>query len=272
MLYKPGEFYNYMVVRQVGTGWWNHLISNPLVVQQKTSVPLVIWGKPKDTVELTDDRHMRCIADNVEEIYALPVDVDNGTTMANFERDFHRYSYQLYTTHSWQNGKPGERFRVFFPLKEPIKVKWMVKPVKDKLMELFSMADSSCFDRGHWQKLPAISRADAPYRYVQHSGEMLSFAYENLERIADEYNNDMLAKRKKMEEDRDPNANHDGMLNYVQNVFDATTEGSRDKTVYNKVKWLIDMGCSYEEVISLRPPFGFDREYELKVNRLFGVR
>lgn len=272
MLLKPKKGVDFMVERIVDASWWSQLIANPLVKNSKDDAPLAIFGKPTDTVELNKEGYMRCIGDNVEEIYALPVDVDNGTTMADFEKDFHRYAYQLYTTYSWHNGKPGDRFRVFFPLKAPIKVKWLVKPVKDKLMELFSMADKSCFDKGHWQCLPCISRKDAPYRYVQHVGEMLSFEYDGFDKIAEEYENDMKAYLKKLEEERNPDEDKTWMLRHTQKVFDETLEGERDKTVYNKLMWLRDNGFTYGDVMALRPPMGFEREYRLKVNRLFGFR
>jgi hypothetical protein len=250
---------------------WNRLIANPIVLSDKKNAPLAIWGSIVARPEIDQSSgYPRCIKENIDEIYALPVDVDNGTTMEEFERDFHRYSYQLYTTYSWHNGKPGDRFRVFFPLKEPINVKWLVPPVKKILMSLFDMADKTCFDRGHWQCLPCVSSKDAPYRYVQHKGEQLSFASENFERLYTEYTEDFHWKRAIAEADRDPTANHQGALKHVQTVFDNTNEGSRDTTVYAKIMWLKEtVGCTYSEIISLRPPVGFDNDYIAKVNRIF---
>lgn len=250
---------------------WNRLIANPIVLSDKKNAPLAIWGSIVARPEIDQySGYPRCIKENIEEIYALPVDVDNGTTMEAFERDYHRYSYQLYTTYSWHNGKPGDRFRVFFPLKEPINVKWFVPPVKKILMSLFDMADKTCFDRGHWQCLPCVSSKDAPYRYVQHQGEQLSFASENFEKLYTDYTEDFHWKRAIAEADRDPTANHKGALKYVQTVFDNTNEGSRDTTVYAKIMWLKEtVGCTYSEIISLRPPVGFDADYIAKVNRIF---
>lgn len=249
---------------------WDSLIANPMVLEDKHQAPLIIFGKMAPQVELdAKSGFPRCIADNVEEIYALPVDVDNGTSMESFERDFHRYSYQLYTTHSWHNGKEGDRFRVFFPLKEPIKVKWFVKPVKDILMNLFSMADKTCFDRAHWQCLPCVGGRDKPYRYVQHQGEYLSFSSENFGKIAEEYENEMKAYLQKMHDERDPDEDKSWMLRHTQNVFDKTVEGERDKTVYSKLMWLHDEGFSYDDVMSLRPPYGFEMDYVKKVNYVF---
>lgn len=270
MLYKEEEFVDYMVYRRVDASWWNDLIANPKVIREKKEAPLVIWGSHVERPELTDDGYMRCTGANVEEIYALPIDVDNGTTMESFERDYSRYAYQLYTTHSWHNGKPGDRFRVFFPLREPIKVRWLVPPVKEILRNMFDMADSSCFDQGHWQKLPCVCHRDADYRYVQHDGERLSFARDNFGKVAEEYREDFHWKREIAEADRDPRDNHDGALRWVQRIFDETQEGARNRTVYAKLMWLRDtVGATYHEVISLHAPAGFDEEMSKMIERLY---
>lgn len=271
-LYKPINDIRYMVVKSMDANEWNYLISHPYIQDKKDEAPLAIWGKMVDNPELDlESGAPRCTGANVEEIYALPVDVDNGCTMAEFERDYHRYSYQLYTTYSWHNGKEGDRFRVFFPLKEPIKVKWLVKPVKEKLVDMFNMADTSCFDQGHFQVLPTIQSDDKPYRYVQHQGERLSFAYDNFEKIATEYISDMQTKFKSYKRDDE---DHGWLLRCVQKVFDETYEGERDKTVFREVCSMIRKGCSYGEIMSLRPPMGFEEAYIKKVNYIFskGIR
>lgn len=270
-LIKPYQYSSYMQYCNISTEQWNRMISKPPVIRDKADAPLAIWGKLCKKVEYDLDSHMpRCTGDNIEEIYALPVDVDNGTTMESFERDFHRYSYQLYTTYSWCNGKPGDRFRVFFPLREPLKIKWLEGPVKSYLLSLFDMADPTCFDKGHWQVLPCVAGRDKPYRYVQHQGELLSFAAQQFEKQWKEYHEDVHWKREIAEADRDPNAKHDGALAYVQKIFDSTQEGARNRTVYAKLRWLHDtVGATYNEVITLRPPMGFDDEYTKMVERLY---
>lgn len=272
-LFKPFNGSSYMQPVRVTRDQWNRLIANPMVLDDKKKAPLMIFGSMAEYVELDNESGKpRCTGANIDELYALQVDVDNGTTMEAFERDFHRYSYQLWTTYSWHNGKEGDRFRAVFPLKEPIKVKWLEGPVKKHLLSLFDMADSTCFDRGHWQVLPCVQSRDKDYRYVQHQGELLSFASENFEKMWEEYREDFHWKREIAEADRDPSANHTGALRFVQKVFDSTTEGSRDKTVYSKIKWLQSIGCTYNEVICLRPPMGFENEYIAKVNKEYGYR
>ena len=254
----------------MSTERWNRLISCPLVIADKKDAPLVIWGKPTETVELDDNGYMRCTGGNIEKLFALQIDVDGGFSIPLFERDYHRYSYQLYTSYSHTFKEGGDRYRVVFPLKEPLYVRHLVKPVKNVLHDMFPMIDITCFDRGHWQIFPCIRERGVPYEYRQHDGELLSFKSENFAKIAEEYSEASTAKRAFAEADRDPSSNHQGALDYVQRVFDETGEGSRNTTVFSKLMWLRDtVGCNCTEVMSLTPPDGFDDEYAKMVQRLF---
>lgn len=258
-----------MIQSSITTERWNRLISNPLIVDDKMKAPLVIWGKPTDMVQLDTEGYMRCIADNLLYISALQVDIDNGCRIEEFVHDYHRYSYQLYTSYSY-GYKEGDRFRAIFPLKEYMYMKHICPPTKQILMDMFPMVDVTCFDKCHWQIVPCIRSRQSPYRYMQHDGEKLSFALENFAKIASEYNEDRHWKKEIAEADKDPNAKHDGALKYVQKIFDATTEGSRNRTVYAKLMWLRDtVGVTYSEVLTLKPPMGFDSEYSKMVERLY---
>lgn len=249
---------------------WNRLISMPRVERNKDDAPLAIWGRMRSKVEFDLDSHMpRCTGDNIENMYALQIDVDNGCTIESFVKDYHRYSFQLYTSYSY-GFKEGDRFRAIFPLRESIRTEWLVPPVKTVLREMFDMSDPTCFDRGHWQILPCVRAKDAPYRYIQHHGELLSFASDNFAKVASEYRDDAHWKREIAEADKDPNAKHDGALKYVQKIFDSTQEGARNRTVYAKLRWLHDtVGATYNEVITLKAPAGFDDEMSKMIERLY---
>ena len=256
---KPINETTSMVVRDMTKEAWNDLIAHPYVESEKANVPLAIWGRMVDNPELDKYGYAHCVGYNVKYIYALQVDVDNGCTIEEFVRDFHRYSFQLYTSYSYGVFKPGDRFRVIFPLKERLYMAHLVRPVKDVLINLFSMSDVSCFDKGHFQCLPAISSNDAPYRYIQHSGELLSFAHENFAQMAQQYYDDFEQKIKNKSENTE--GDHEGALKWVQKIFDTTPEGARNTTVYSKTRWLAhDVGCSYSEIVSLSPPAGFPFE------------
>ena len=271
-LLKPHQYSTYMKYVNITKESWDKLISHPFVTPNKDEAPLLIWGRMADIVEIDPVYNKpRCIGTNVGRMDCIQVDYDSVCSIEEFVKCYHRYAFQLYTSHSY-TFKPGDRFRVIFPLAEPIQCSWLVRPVKDILWKMFPEVDTTCFDKAHWQILPCIRSSEAPYRFLQHQGERLSFKSDKLEDVAMEYKESFHWKKAIAEADRDPSANHQGMLNYVQKVFDGTTEGSRDKTVYKEVMWLIDKGCDYNEVISLRPPVGFEQDYIRKVDRLFGMR
>lgn len=270
-LNKPKNECKYMTVGNITKAMWNWRLQHPLIMEDKAEAPLAIWGDLTDYPEIdADSGYPRCIGDNVNSMYALQVDVDNGCKMAEFVRDFHRYSFQLYTSYGY-GFKPGDRFRVIFPLKERLYIKWLVPPVKQILKDLFSMSDITCFDRGHFQVIPCVRSNDAPYRYLQHDGELLSFATDDFAKMAEEYTESAHWRREIAEADKDPNAKHDGALAWVQKVFDSTPEGSRNTTAYSKVRWLAQtVGCTYNEIAALRPPSGMpDSEFFSIIERQF---
>lgn len=273
LLLKPHQYSRYMKYAKVSATGWQRLISSPAVIPNKDEAPLAIWGRMTETVEIDLESAMpRCTASNVSHIYALQIDVDNGCTIDNFVSDYHRYSYQLYTSYSY-GYKEGDRFRVIFPLAEPLYTSWLVPPVKKVLTDMFDMVDTTCFDQAHWQILPCIRSAEAPYRYIQHDGETLSFSRDNFAEVSKEYRESAHWKREIAEADKDPRSNHEGALKWAQKVFDETQEGSRNRTVFSKLMWLRDtVGATYGEVITLRAPVGFDDEMYRMIERIYGNR
>lgn len=245
---------------------WDNLLEHPPVREDKSLAPLAIWGRMTPTVELNEYGEPRCIGANVLDMYALQIDVDSGCSIDSFISDYHRYRFSLYTSYSY-GYKQGERFRVIFPLKERLYTDWLVRPVKDYLVELFPMSDVTCFDRGHFQILPCVREKGAPYKYIRHDGELLSFAHQKFADMASEYSESAHWKREISEADRDPYAKHDAMIAKAQTAFDNATEGTRDKTVYGWLRWLKGKGCTYAEVSRLRPPSGFEEEFNNKLRR-----
>lgn len=270
-LLKPNQYSKHMRYCTVTTDKWNRLIASPMVRENKDEAPLSIWGAMTGKVMLDPETmYPRCIAENLLCMYALQIDVDAGQTIDEFVRDYHRYSFQLYTSYS-HGFKPNDRFRAIFPLAEPLYVEWLVRPVKDILLSMFDQIDETCCDRCHWQILPCIRAKDAPYRYLQHDGERLSFARDDFAKIAREYKEDSHWKREIAEADRDPRDNHDGAIRWVQNVLNETQEGSRNRTSYSKLMWLKQtVGATYGEVLALRAPAGFEDEFAKMIERIYG--
>lgn len=270
VLIKPNQFSTGMMRSSIDAASWNRLIANPIIKADKTYAPLVIWGDMVRNPELDADGCARCTGDNVSRIRCLQVDYDSSISIDTFKRDYSRYSYQLYTSYS-HGFKPGHRFRVIFPLAEPIMVSWLVPPVKEKMNEVFPEVDITCFDRAHWQILPCKRSEDAPYVYEQHQGERLSFARERFADIASEYKDGAHWRREIAEADRDPNANHSGALRKAQELLSNAIEGERNRTMYSVLCWLKSkVGADYGEAVSLVPPIGMEDEFRSMVTRIFG--
>lgn len=259
-----------MVNKTVSRDAWNRLIAAPLVIADKMEAPLSIWGKCTDMVQVDCEGRIRCIADNLLYINALQIDIDNGYPIDNFVVDYHRYSFQLYTSYSHGFKEGGDRYRVIFPLREPIYTEWLEPPVKKVLHDLFDMVDTTCFDKCHWQIFPCVRSNDAPYRFMQHEGEILSFASDNFADKAAEYREGRHWRKEIANADKDPNSNHQGAMDFVQKTFDSVQEGARNKTMYSKLRWLHDtVGADYNEVMTLRSPTGMESEMSSMIDRIW---
>lgn len=254
---------------RITTEGWNNLIRSPYILDDKAAAPLSIWGRMSPTVELDpNSRQARCTGENVGKLYALQVDVDNGCTIDSFVRDYHRYSFQLYTSYSY-GFKQGDRFRAIFPLAEPIETSWLVPTVKEKLIHLFDMCDESCFDRAHWQILPCVRAKDAPYKYIQHQGERLSFASDNFKKLAEDYKDEAHWRREIRKADYCTKP-HGGALKKAQELLDNAAEGTRNRTMYSVLRWLKEkVQIDESEVYELSPPYGMEDEWIHMIVRIF---
>lgn len=268
-LCKPHQNSKYMRYASIDTESWNRLITHPMVVRDKDKAPLSIWGRMKENVEIDPmSKHPRCIANNIGTLFALQIDVDNGCKIDEFVKDYHRYSFQLYTSYSY-TFKPGDRFRAIFPLKEPIETSWLVPTVKAKLMELFSICDESCFDKAHWQILPCIRAKNAPYKYIQHQGERLSFASENFQKMAEEYEDSAHWRREIRKADYSERP-HEGAIKKAQELLDNAVEGSRNRTMYSVLCWLHDkVQIDESEAYELNPPMDMGKEFASMILRIW---
>lgn len=269
-LCKPHQHSTYMRYAQIDTASWNKLIASPMVVEDKAKAPLSIWGRMKDVVEIDPVyRYPRCTGDNVGKLFALQVDIDNGCMMDDFISCYHRYSFQLYTSYSY-TFKPGHRFRVIFPLAEPLETDWLVPPVKEILTkEYFPMCDESCWDRAHWQILPCIRSIDAPYEFLQHQGEKLSFKCYNFAQKAAEYQDDAHWRREVRKADYSTSP-HGAAIKKAQQILDEAVQGSRNRTMYSVLKWLHDkVQVDENEVYELTPPSDMDTEFVQMIVRIW---
>lgn len=269
-LLKPRQNSTWMRYSDITAAAWNNLIAHPIIRTDKSLAPLSIWGKMANRLDIDPAYNQpRCTADNVGSLYALQIDVDNGCSIDEFVKCYHRYSFQLYTSYSFGVSKPGFRFRVIFPLAEPIETEWLVPPVKENLIRLFDMVDASCFDRAHWQIVPCISSKDAPYIYMQHQGERLSFARENFAQMAQDYKDEAHWRREIAKADYSTKP-HAAAIAKAQQLLDDAVEGTRNRTMYSVLRWLKDkVGVDESEVYDLNPPADMDEEWVKMIVRLY---
>lgn len=270
LLLKPNQYSKYMRYARISKDGWNRLIANPYIIEDKDAAPLSIWGSMSPTVELDpESRQPRCTGDNVGTLYALQIDIDNGCSIDDFVKCYHRYSFQLYTSYSY-GFKEGFRFRVILPLAESLETSWLVPSVKEELTKFFNFwVDVSCFDRAHWQILPCIRSKDAPYEYIQHQGERLSFASYNFAQMAAEYQDDSHWRTEIRKADFCDRP-HKGALLKAQQLLNDAVEGERNRTMFSVLKWLKNkVGIDESEVYELVPPIGMDDEWVKMIVRIF---
>ena len=172
-LMKPYKFSPVMAPLD-DNGWWQGVIEHPAVIPDKANIPLLIFGKLVANPELSEDnRSPRCTGANVESIYCLQLDYDSGVSISDFEKRFSAYRYYLYTSHSHGYKGHWDRFRVVMPLASSMPCDLLEnRRVKDNLCWHFEGVDQCCFDRGHWQAVPAIRAPGAPYIHRKHDGKL----------------------------------------------------------------------------------------------------
>lgn len=267
-LFKPHDLHcDWMECRQFDAQTVRNIVEHPAVIPDKSNVPLAIWGNPVPNPERNMSGKMRCVGANVDSLYAFFLDYDSGMTIEQFKERYRHFAYILYTSYSY-GIKPGDRFRVILPIASPFPVKWLGCPtIKRTLLWHFPGVDSTCFDRGHWQKLPAISKPDAPYVYIRSEGPLWGFNTNGWDSFKGEYEKWLeLASTP-----RKPSSfhSHAGALAHAQQKIDQTLEGERDKTLFRTLSWLHDIGCTDVEAAQLRVWSGFEETLYEKIRRIW---
>lgn len=170
-LVKSSQYSRTMQYLEAPAGWWDETLANPPVMTQKDRCPLAIFGTPVAGAELDlETGHMRCIGANVHSLQALALDYDSGVTIEQFKDEYAGIQFSLYTSYSY-GVKPGDRFRVIVPLVAPLPCELLTcKKVRQNLLFHWHGVDECCFDRGHWQILPARN-PEGKYMYSKNKGE-----------------------------------------------------------------------------------------------------
>lgn len=173
-LLKPNQYSRHMRYFDTGQGWWDKLISDPPVIQNKDRCPLAIFGVPVSDAEIDDESgFMRCTGENVQYIYALSLDYDHGVSIEQFMDEHRGLQYSLYTSYSY-GVKEGDRFRVVVPLDAPLMCDLLTcRRVKQNLLFNWHGVDPSFAARGHWQILP-VRNPSGKYFFYKNKGDRWS--------------------------------------------------------------------------------------------------
>lgn len=274
-LLKPGTYSTYMKLLKCTRDSWNNLIANPMVIDDKFKAPLLIWGTLSETVEVdTDYGYPRCIGDNIKNIKALQVDIDNGCPIEEFQKKYSKYSYQLYTSYNY-GFKEGDRYRAIFPLEDAFEMRYLCPPVKQALISVFPDVDQTCFDKGHWQIVPAVRSKDAPYKYIQHEGETLDLLeLTEYTKLYNEYQWDIGMRKSLREMEQKPtHSSHEGALRKAQEVIDAAVPGTRNSEYFKILNWLHGtVEADEDEAYSLDFPMDMYNEAHAMISRIWNGR
>ncbi len=169
-LLKPNQFCKHMVPCSIESDEWLRMLREPPVFPDKDRAPLAIYGTmapDPEPVLVRGVARPRCTGANVESIYALQLDYDNGFSVRQFCEHYSKYRFTLYTSYSY-GFKPNDRFRVVLPLATPMPCYLLNnKRVRNNLLWHFPNVDESCTVRGHWQILPCVRAKGAPYLFTQ---------------------------------------------------------------------------------------------------------
>lgn len=283
-LLKRDTFRKDMEYKNISADMFTSLVNDPLIIPCKQYTPLWIFGKMSSEVSIDQfTRNPRCAAENIDSLYCLQLDYDSGMTIMEFRERFSEYSYALYTTYSY-GFKAGDRFRVILPLADKLPVKYLGTPdIKQELIDYFDGVDVSCFDRGHWQCMPAIREKGAPYysyinkgkRWGTDNWSQYDDQYASHEQVMAEYRMQLARKRQAIQDAAEnflvvpPCNNFDALLRIAQERIDDTTEGSRDTTLYKTLNYLHDQGVDASDALTLDVWEGFQSVLEDKVSRIW---
>lgn len=171
-LVKPNQYSKTMQYMAAPNEWWDSLLANPPMIQDKDRCPLAIFGTPVSNPEHDmETGKMRCIGANVDSIYALALDYDNGITIEQFMDEYRDRRFSLYTSYSY-GIKEGDRFRVVIPLAKPMPCDLLTcKRVRDNLSFQYHGIDPNTFSCGHWEILPVRNPA-GKYFYYKNPGKL----------------------------------------------------------------------------------------------------
>ena len=144
-----------------------HLLSNPCTLP-KDQVPQWLFASRKEGCT------RRC-NESIADVHCLVLEYDKDITIAEWERQFSRYSYALHTTSS--HSKSLNKFRCILPMAEPIPFELLKsRESKTILKKIFGGIDPSCVV--NFQKIPAMPANPLDYYYNINKGAKFNYVVE----------------------------------------------------------------------------------------------
>jgi len=246
-------------------------IKNPIIVESKDKIPqwkiCTIKGEKRCTENM-----------GVTDILMLDYDSDSYS-IDQFKNRFREYRYILHTSYSYDG--TNQKFRVFLFMDKEYEINKLFFKGSQKqfspyfyLIDYFDHIDPSFAVRAQFFKVPAISRAGAPYVYHINNGKLFNpfqeidffeTAYEECEMRQAMYLRDLerdyMASRKR----------NDGDLTkaklYVEKTIEAAAEGTRHNVIFSLACWFKHIGGSLTDFEKIMPSWS-DKDYNKQMNHI----
>jgi hypothetical protein len=266
-----------MAVFELGKVEWLNFLRCPLTKQNKEDTPLFTYGNLVKCPEPGSARgFLHAIAGNIESYNAIQLDYDEFVTLDGFIREFKdQFAFWAYTTYNY-GFKKGDRFRVVIPLAHPLPASMMGPAYCKTMMKEFPGCDPSCFAQAHFQALPCVRKAHAPFRYHINSHARrydipvakVAAERKSMERLR---LMDLAVARFRAQFDgEDDEANRvNKQIAWAQRKFDEAKEGNRNNTMFSTLMYLVRQNVPAYRIAELVPPSGSEDEWERMLIKIY---
>lgn len=277
VLLKPHFYSGNMAIFELGQAEWLNFLRCPLTKANKEDTPLFTYGNLVKCPEPGSARgFLHAIAGNIESYNAIQLDYDEFVTLDGFIREFKdQFAFWAYTTYNY-GFKQGDRFRVIIPLAHPLPASMMGPAYCKAMMTEFPGCDPSCFAQGHFQALPCVREAHAPFRYYINSHARrydipvakVAAERKTMERLR---LMDMAVARFRAQFDgEDDEANRvNNQVAWAQRKFDEATEGHRNNTMFSTLMYLMRQNVPAYRIAELTPPAGSEDEWGRMLAKIY---
>lgn len=246
-------------------------IQNPVIVESKANIPQWKFCSVKGEKRCTE---------NMGSTDILILDYDSTEyNMETFMNRFREYRYILHTSYSYDG--TNQKFRVLLFLDKEYEINRFFFKGSQKqyspyfyLIDYFDHVDPASFVRAQFFKVPAISRAGAPYVYHINNGKLFNpfqeidffeTAYEECEMRQAIYLRDLEQDYMKSR------ARNDGDLTkaklYVEKAIESAAEGTRHNVIFSLACWFKHIGGSLTDFEKIMPSWS-DKEYTKQINHI----